>query len=76
MSDGKIHERFLAFLQAKCLDAANLSLYIKELVTGFDFDLNKLVSQGYDGASVMSGQFSGVQTRVRKFAPFAVYIHC
>ena len=62
VSDGKLHEQFLAFLHAKCLDAASLSEYIKELLTGFDFDLNKLVSQGYDGASVMSGQYTGVQT--------------
>ena len=53
-----------------------MSKYIKGLITGFDFDLNKLVSQGYDGASVMSGNCTGVQTRVRQFAPHAVYIHC
>lgn len=38
--------------------------------------MNKMVSQGYDVASVMSGHRSGVQTRVREFAPLAVYIHC
>ena len=32
--------------------------------------------QGYDGASVMSGNCSGVQTRLKEFAPHAVYIHC
>lgn len=53
-----------------------MSKYIKGLITGFDFDLNKLVSQGYDGASVMSGNCTGVQTRVRQFTPHAVYIHC
>ncbi len=75
-SNGTINERFLSFSHAKCLDASSLSEYIKELITDFDFDFNKLVSQGYDGASVMSGQHSGVQTRVRKFAPYAQYIHC
>ena len=34
------------------------------------------ISQGYDGASVMSGCCTGVQTRVPEFAPYAVYIHC
>ena len=76
VSDGKIHEHFLTFLHAKCLDAASLSEYIKELVIGFNFDLTKLVSQGYDGASVMSGQYTGVQTRVREVALYAAYIHC
>ena len=35
-----------------------------------------MVSQGYDGASVMSGQCSGVQKRIRELAPHAIYIHC
>lgn len=76
ISDRKVHEHFLAFLHAECLDAASLSEYIKELVTRFDFDVSKLVSQGYDGASVMSGRHTGVQARVRSFAPYAAYIHC
>ena len=33
-------------------------------------------TQGYDGASVMSGHVSGVQTRIRQVNPNAVYIHC
>ena len=39
-------------------------------------DLTCIVSQGYDGASVMSGHCSGVQTRFKEFAPHAIYIHC
>lgn len=34
------------------------------------------MSQGYDGASVMSGHCSGVQQRIKTVAPMAVYIHC
>ena len=36
----------------------------------------KIVSQGYDGASIMSGRCDGVQAKVREFAPNTVYIHC
>ena len=35
-----------------------------------------IVSQGYDGASVMSGRCSGVQQRIKEVAPQAVYVHC
>ena len=35
-----------------------------------------MVSQGYDGASVMSGCISGVQKRIRHLVPQACYIHC
>ena len=66
VNDFKINEHFLGFIHAKHLNAESLSEYIKGLITGYDFDLNKLVSQGYDGARVMSGQF----------APHALYIHC
>ena len=74
--DGTIHEHFLAYVHAECLNAEALAMYIKNLVTHFDLDANKMVSQGYDGASVMSGRCTGVQRRVIEFAPNAVYIHC
>lgn len=35
--------------------------------------VSNLVGQGYDGASVMSG---GVQQKIRKVAPTAMYVHC
>ena len=41
----------------------------------FLLDFSKLISQGYDGASVMSGRYAGVQAKVRKFAPKAIYIY-
>ena len=53
-----------------------MSSYIQQALITYDFDTNKMVSQGYDGASVMSGHCTGVQTRVREFAPYAAYIHC
>lgn len=31
---------------------------------------------GYDGASVMSGAHSGVQTRIKNIVPSAKYVHC
>ena len=39
-------------------------------------DLSKCRGQGYDGASVMSGVYSGVQQRIKEHAPNAIYIHC
>ena len=35
-----------------------------------------MVFQGYDGASVMSGCVSGVQSHIRELVPNAIYIHC
>ena len=39
-------------------------------------DPSKIVSRDYDAASVMNGNVSGVQQRIREHAPMAVYIHC
>ena len=39
-------------------------------------DPNGIVSQEYDGASVMSGCCSGMQQRIRQVAPKAIYVHC
>jgi len=35
-----------------------------------------IVAQSYDGASVMSGQFNGVQQKIKTQHPEAIYIHC
>jgi hypothetical protein len=35
-----------------------------------------IVVQSYDGASVMSGHLNGVQAKVQKQYPAAIYIHC
>lgn len=53
-------------LTAQCLDALN----------EIGLPVEKMRAQGYDGASVMSGHINGVQTRIRRVNPKAVYIHC
>ena len=44
--------------------------------SGIDTNITKLVGQGYDGASSMSGEFRGVQAIVRQSHPVALYVHC
>ena len=75
-NEAAIHEYFLTFVEASTLDAKSLTQYIVNTLTKHQLDLTCIVSQGYDGASVMSGHCSGVQTRLKEFAPHAVYIHC
>ena len=50
--------------------------YIVDTSKRHQLDLTCIVSQGYDGASDISGNCSAVQTRLKEFAPHAVYIHC
>ncbi len=71
-----IHERFLTFVEATSLTAESLTSYLISTLTEYQLDPVCIVSQGYDGASVMSGRCSGVQQRVREVAPYAVCVHC
>ena len=71
-------ERFL-----KCYNVSSdrtapaISSIVKDVLIHYgDSVLNKLIMQTYDGASVMSGHISGVQTLVRGDYPFAYFFHC
>ena len=68
----KLFERFLTFVEAAFLDASSLSAFILDKLTKNDLDPQCLVSQGYDGASVMSGPCAGVQEKVCDVVPHAV----
>ena len=69
-------ERFVGFTLASELNARALADYIFQKVSDLKLDLGNLVSQCYDGASVMSGCNTGVQTIIKEKCPQAVYIHC
>ena len=71
-----MYERFLSFVKAESLNAEGLSDYIIGTLKEYDLDPALIVSQGYDGASVMSGSCSGVQQRIKMIAPNATYVHC
>ena len=71
-----IYERFLTYVSAPSLTAESLTKYILDTLRKHDLEPNNIVSQGYDGASDMSGSISGVQARIREIAPRALYVHC
>lgn len=52
---------------------------LMEHVTKIIDDLNcskKVVAQTFDGAAVMAGRVSGLQTLIKKKYPSATFIHC
>nr|CAI5827286.1 unnamed protein product [Callosobruchus analis] len=71
-----IVERFVGFYDVSSGKNAE-SLY-QLLVTEFqEFDLkHKLIAQTYDGAAVMSGDFDGLQSKIKNIAPHALFTHC
>ena len=76
ISHGSIHEHFLTFVPAKNFNAESLSIYLLDTLGEYSLDPKQIVSQGYDGAAVMSERCTGVQERIREVATHARYIHC
>ena len=70
-------ERFLCFIDCSSNRKAE-SLYniIKVALTEFGIYNIPIIAQCYDGASVMSGNLTGVKTQIMNDHPNADYIHC
>ena len=63
-------------METTSLDAHSLSKYILNALRKNEIDIECIVSQGDDGASVMSGLCAGVQQYICEIAPHATYVHC
>lgn len=75
--NGAVHKCFLDFQQATRLDAEGLKDKIIHCLERYGLEYrSNLVGQGYDGASVICGNHSGVAARIKTDAKHAVYVHC
>ena len=73
---GIIHERFFGFVRAEEINASALAEYILKVLSELNLSISDCISECYDGASVMSGCYSGVSTRILDMNPKVIYIHC
>ena len=71
----EIREEFVTFLKMERVRAVDITNAIVSCLEGLGLSLNNLRGQGYDGASTMSGEKSGVQKRIRDKQPKALYTH-
>lgn len=71
-----IHESFLGFYETPSTDSKTLFTILIDALIRFDLMLNKCRCQCYDGASNMSGEFTGLQRRIRELVSRAYYVHC
>ncbi|XP_046971602.1 zinc finger MYM-type protein 1-like [Vanessa cardui] len=74
--DIEVREVFLGFHAVTKHSAADLVNQVTTLFSEKGLDFKKCVGQGYDGASVMSGAYNGVQKQVKDIQPNAEYVHC
>ena len=64
------------YVEVKSLDVEGLAQHILKTLHFHKLNPSAIVSQGYDGASVMSGNCSGMQMQFKKVALMAIYVHC
>lgn len=72
-----VKERFVSFVDcSNSRDAEGITNVITDSLQALSLQDVPIVGQSYDGAAVMSGHVSGVQTRMRANNPVAMYFHC
>ncbi|KAL4091374.1 hypothetical protein QTP88_026073 [Uroleucon formosanum] len=71
-----ICERSIGCYHMENSNAESLASEIIKVLSINKLDIMNCIGQCYDGASVMSGQYSGVQERIRSKVPHAIYVHC
>lgn len=77
LKNGKPVETLLAFVRADDITAKGITDLIIEKITEYAVGVAKIICQCYDGASVMSGKYGGVQTLIQDILGRKIpYIHC
>ena len=75
-SNGEIQERLLEMKHINSTTASSLLELMKNVFDNFGLELSSLRGQFYDGAVNMSGQYNGLQAKVREKNQSALYVHC
>ncbi|XP_022180747.1 zinc finger MYM-type protein 1-like [Myzus persicae] len=72
----KLDQSFLGFYTIDHHGAEDYTNLIINVLSQLGLDISKCRGQGYDGAKVMSGIYSGVQKRIQDIVPNAHFVHC
>ena len=72
----EVQEDFLDFYQLTNIKSETIVNAIKDILLGFNLQLENCRGQTYDGASNMLGMKSGVATRILAEQPKALAVHC
>ncbi|BFG25271.1 hypothetical protein CerSpe_115450 [Prunus speciosa] len=74
--DGHIQERFFDIVSVHDTNSSTLKSDICKVLGKHNLLASNMRGQGYDGASNMRGEWSGLQVLFLKDCPYAYYIHC
>jgi hypothetical protein len=73
---GEVIERFLGLREVADTSSSSLKLALDGMLASHGLSISRIRGQGYDGASNMRGEFSGLQRQILDENPYAFYIHC
>lgn len=74
--EGAVVERFIGVVHVKCTTALSLKSAIYSILSEHSLSPSRIRGQGYDRASNMKGDISGLKTLIKKETQAAYYIHC
>ena len=69
-------ERFIQFSELPGAKAEDFFNSLLSATKNLRLSITMCYGQSYDGASTMSGEISGLQTKIREVAPNALFTHC
>ena len=76
-NEGTVSEGCVSIVKLESANAESISNSIITELQKFSIDFNKITSLGFDGAAVMSGDISGVHTRLNDyFGKNVPFEHC
>ena len=75
VEDGVPVEHFLEIIHLKRADAETIYSSLVDCLKLKNLQVKKIVGMGFDGANTFSGNRTGVQARVKKLAPHALFVH-
>ena len=72
----KVVVEFVQITSVSSTQSAILMDKVRDIMTENGLDIEKTRFSCLDGTNSMSGEHTGLQRRIRHFAPFAIYVNC
>ena len=76
IENGERTEHFIDLLPMKRTDAESIYSALIECLKSKNIQLSNFIDMGIDGAATFSGKKSGVQARMKRHSPHALFVHC
>ena len=76
IENGEPTEHLIDLLFMKRIDAESIYSALVECLKSKNIQLSNLIGMGFYGAATFSGKKSGVQARMKKHSPHALFVHC